>query len=133
MRAYYGRIAATHRLATWSIWFFPCIFLAVLTAMSVVFETMFASLLVFFGVWGIAVVYGIVRLARSLQYSGGAIMFFVLCVVPGAYFTMGLSALIPLIAVYDQARESLKQAGYKVGFIGADMRQFDGKTLNDAE
>jgi hypothetical protein len=60
-----------------------------------------------------------VRLARSIYYGVGAIILFAICV------PFGPIGLIPLICVYLRAGKILKQAGYQVGFHGADMRQFD--------
>jgi len=67
-------------------------------------------------------IFAMARLARSLQYGTGAIVGFALCIVPGGMVL--LPAFIPLITVYSRAIKVLKQAGYRIGLIGADMQQF---------
>jgi len=59
------------------------------------------------------------RLAQSLRYEISAIA--VLAILSFLPYLV----LIPLLIVLLDAMKNLKRAGYKVGFLGANMRQFD--------
>ena len=137
---YYRRIASAHRLSSWSILaFYPIMFFAILAvgmpvdaAIEAKIEdahrvSLLWGLVVFLGIFIFPIVC-VVRLAKSLHCSTVAIVLFVLCIFPFA----GSLGFIPLFAVYFYAGKTLKQAGYKVGFIGADMRQFSDTPLHRA-
>ena len=118
----YRHIASLHRLSTWSILVF---LLASQIALRLrgcgppILEVIGGILTL--GVIGFSI-FCVVRLAKSLQYGTGATVSFALCIFPGIIFL--IPAFIPLILVYHRANKTLKQAGYKVGSVGADMRQF---------
>ena len=58
------------------------------------------------------------RLAKLLHEGVGIRIFYAICMF------IPILGLIPLFTVYFPARNILKQAGYEVGFLGADMREF---------
>ena len=64
-------------------------------------------------------IFCMVRVAKSLHYATIAIVLFVIC----AFFPC--INLITLLFLNSRAVKVLKQAGYRVGLLGADMRQFD--------
>ncbi len=118
----YERIAEKQRLSSWSV-------LAWLLAGG------FAMFLSLGGDVGLVALSGLLRLtavafslfcvwtlAAALQYGIAARIGFILCLVPGAVLL--LPALIPLYFVYARAGRVLKKARYRVGLIGADMKQF---------
>ena len=124
----YQHIAFLHRLSTWSVLtyflgnFASNIFFAIGGGMGE--DSPLTALFILLGV-GLtlgAVIFSIVcmcRLATALHYGVGAIVGYAICL------PLGIFGLIPLYYVYGRAGGILKHAGYRVGFIGADMRQFD--------
>ena len=115
----YRRIALLHRLCTWSILIFWLAsgIVRMLGISESPIELLLGSL-VALGAFSFSIVC-MVRLARLIQYGVATIVLLAICL------PLPLLCLVPLILVYFGAGEILKQAGYKVGLIGADMRQFD--------
>jgi len=116
----YRQIAALHRLSAWSILLF---ILGKFTAVALM-----TTDIIDIGDWlGFGIMLGIVswsivcmvRLAKSLQYWVIAIIPLAICL------PIGVLGLIPLCGVYLYAGSVLKKAGYKFGFIGVDMQQFE--------
>jgi len=126
----YRRIASAHRLSTWSILLYLCggLILALIQPEDIRDNRLLVPL-----IWLLAMgacIYSIVcmvQLAKSLQFGTGAILGFVLCIFPGGLLTIPL--FIPLFCVYYRARVVLQCAGYRVGVVGADMRQFGDTVL----
>ena len=138
----YRYIASAHRLSTWSIIIFilvNAIARGLLAASdSLVSEgaeltggDVFAGLLLLGGI-GLALgtagfsSFCMIRLAKSLQFGVGSIVLLAICLpLPGLCF-------VPLFVVYFRAASVLKQAGYKVGFIGADMQRFNNRPVTES-
>jgi len=126
----YRRIASLHRLSTWSI----LVFILVSQIMRFLRDgSIFGEVTA--GLMALAVlsfsIVCVVMLARSIQYNIVVTVIFAMCMFPGSllgviHSLVGvLIMLVPFFGVYYRAAKILKQAGYKIGFIGANMRQFD--------
>ena len=125
----YRRIASLHRLSTWSI----LVFVLIAQTTRILRDgSMFGE--VTFGLMAlVAVCFSsvcVVMLARSIQYSVLATVIFTMCIFPLSLLGILISPLaiilimlVPFFGVYACAIKMLKKAGYKIGFVGADMRQ----------
>ena len=114
----YRRIASLHRLSTWSILVFILVYrMAIILTNSSEIPLVSLGVLIALGAISFSIVC-MVRLARSIQCGVGAIVALAICL------PLPPLCLVPLIVVYFRAGRVLKQAGYKVGLVGADMRQF---------
>jgi len=127
----YRRIASSQRrllLTSFLLWFLlPCAFALVLALAMVLPESIAGFVMLLLEI--VCVIGGVflmgniifllvytVRLARLLNYNI-SILLFLLCL-----FVVGLW-LVPVL-VFLRANSILKEAGYSVGLLGADMRQF---------
>ncbi|MCL2710519.1 MAG: type II secretion system protein GspG [Planctomycetaceae bacterium] len=115
----YGHIALLHQLSTVSI--LLIILAGVINAATGRMSGELMNGLLGLGLFTFGIVCA-VRLANAIHYGVGAIVFFALCIFPGT--AVLLPALVPLFCVYVRAGSILKKGGYKVGFVGANMRQF---------
>jgi len=121
----YRNVASLHRLSSWSI----NLFLMMLGIVGIIRTVntdgnvvlIILCFVIVLGAIGFSL-FCVVRLATSLQFGIGAIVAFAMCIFPGNFLI--IPALIPFICVYYRANKILKQAGYKIGSIGANMQQF---------
>ena len=124
----YKSIAAAHRLATWSILVFILSHSITRWLYAVDLDSVRDGIVrlqdgIFLAVLSLVVGFSshcMVRLAKLLHFKVGTIVVLAICL------PLPLLCLIPLFTVYIRAGKVLKQAGYKVGFIGVNMQRFNG-------
>ena len=122
----YRRIALAHRLSTVSIFTYILGFIFGIVLVGLSDETRLIGLGLILG----SMVFSIFcmwRLATLVHCGLGTKIFLSICLLAPLHMNLWIliSSWIPLFTVYVPAGNGLKEAGYSVGLLGADMRQFD--------